>query len=410
MTKKLKYFLFSVLIVFLFFSFFLYFIRIKPVLFLDLLFFTIVLFLSNNITSLIHSFSQTSISIVLPVLFPIMAELDPLWSAIIALIGTCNIKNWEKGFIWYKFMYNRMMIFITTGAAALYFRIVLLHTNIPILAYFAATIVYFIINNSLIFLVIKNAEGKQDISFSYFFQLIKNVFISFLLGFVLYLCYLKFGKIVFLITLLLVYIIKDFIYTNIKMLNSITQLTEIFLKIIDFKDHYTEGHCERVARYTYTLCTAIGIKKIKSEQIVNIAKIHDIGKISISDEILKSSSSLTAEEYNEIKKHSIFGYRLLKDIDLMNNDLNILLYHHEHYNGKGYPEGKKGTDIPFGSRILAVCDAFDVMTYGRTYKPAMNKEEIIMELDRCSGKQFDPLIAGKMIELINNGIFDNSFR
>lgn len=194
------------------------------------------------------------------------------------------------------------------------------------------------------------------------------------------------------------------------MLNSITQLTESFLKIIDLKDHYTEGHCERVARYTETLCTAMGIKRTKAEQIVNIARIHDIGKINVSDEILKSSSSLTAEEYNEIKKHSLFGYQLLKNIDLMNNGLDILLHHHEHYDGKGYPEGKKGTDIPFGSRILAVCDAFDVMTYGRTYKPAMSKEEIIQELERCSSRQFDPIIAGKMIELINKGVFDDIFR
>jgi HD-GYP domain-containing protein (c-di-GMP phosphodiesterase class II) len=369
-----------------------------------------MLFLSNNITALDHSINQISMSIVLPFLFPIMAEFEPFQAAVIALIGTCNLKKREKGFIWYKFLFNRMMIFITAGAASLCFRIVLGHTNTPVLAFLAATIIYFILNNGLVYLVIKSSGGSQNISFSYFTQLIKIVFISFFLGTVLYHGFLKFGKPVFLSALLFVYIIKDFLYAKIKMLNSITQLTESFLKIIDLKDHYTEGHCERVARYTETLCTAMGIKRTKAEQIVNIARIHDIGKINVSDEILKSSSSLTAEEYNEIKKHSLFGYQLLKNIDLMNNGLDILLHHHEHYDGKGYPEGKKGTDIPFGSRILAVCDAFDVMTYGRTYKPAMSKEEIIQELERCSSRQFDPIIAGKMIELINKGVFDDIFR
>ena len=208
----------------------------------------------------------------------------------------------------------------------------------------------------------------------------------------------------------LIYIVKDFIFSKIRQRNSYTQIIESFLKVIDSKDHYTEGHCERVAKYTNVLCNSLGVKKVKTERIVNMAKIHDIGKINVTDKILKSSSHLTDDEYAEIQRHCAYGYEILKDINLMKKDLNVILYHHERYDGTGYPKGKKGKEIPLGARILSICDAFDVMTTGRIYKPAMSREEVIQELKRCAGTQFDPEIVEKMFELIDKGIFDNSFK
>jgi HD-GYP domain-containing protein (c-di-GMP phosphodiesterase class II) len=110
-----------------------------------------------------------------------------------------------------------------------------------------------------------------------------------------------------------------------------------------------------------------------------------------------------------MKKHSEYGYELLKDIDMLNDDLEIILHHHEFYNGNGYPKGIKEKEIPLGSRILNICDSFDVMTTGRSYKKALNKEETIREFKRCAGKQFDPELADEIIELIKNGELDESF-
>jgi len=125
---------------------------------------------------------------------------------------------------------------------------------------------------------------------------------------------------------------------------------------------------------------------------------------------LKSSDKLSWEEYEEIKRHSEYGYKLLKDIDILKEELKVILHHHEKWDGSGYPDGLEGEDIPVGARLLNITDSFDVMTTGRKYKPAMNKAETIQELKDCSGTQFDPDMAAEMIKLIEDGFFDNSFQ
>ncbi|PUU89833.1 HD-GYP domain-containing protein, partial [Halanaerobium sp.] len=216
--------------------------------------------------------------------------------------------------------------------------------------------------------------------------------------------------ILFALVIILLFIIKDFFYSRLQQLNSYTQIIESFLKVIDSKDHYTEGHCERVAKYTYHLCDEMDLSWAKSEKIISVAKIHDIGKIYVDDDILRSSDKLSEQEYQEIKRHTEYGYQLLKDIDILNKELDVIKYHHERWDGRGYPEGLKGKEIPVGARILTACDSLDVMITGRTYKPPMTKEEIIEEFKKCAGGQFDPEIAEKMIKLIRDGYFDDKFK
>ena len=243
-------------------------------------------------------------------------------------------------------------------------------------------------------------ETSPESFVSYFSQLIKNVFLSYVLAIVFYAGYLNFGSIFLILSLILIYIIKDFFYSKLQQMNTVTQVVESFLKVIDSKDDYTEGHCERVAEYAGILCRKANLKHNQIEKIVNMAKIHDIGKISVPDEILKSSGTLTDKEYAEMKNHSQYGYEVLEDLDIFKEDLNIIKHHHEKYDGSGYPDGLSGKEIPVGSRILAICDAYDVMSTGRVYKPALTKKEIIAEFEKCSGKHFDPEYTKMMIELI----------
>ncbi len=410
MKKSLKIYLITEYTLFIIFAIFLFSIsQQNTISIINILFFIIILFVSSNITMFFNSMSYTSTAIVLPILIPIMVMVDPFWVALIAFLGTIEIKYRNKKFIWYQFLFNRTMLFMSAGSAAFIFKVSQYYFENLIVSFLLASLSYFLVNNGLVYIVVKIANGKQNTSFSYLLELTKNLSLSYVLGVLLYYSYIHLGKIFFIILIIMVYIIKDFIYTNIKKLNSITQIIESFLKVIDSKDHYTQGHCERVAKYTRLLCEELGLKKTKIERFVNIAKIHDIGKINIPDNILKSSSILSDGEYDEIKKHSFYGYQLLKDIDLLNKDLEIILYHHEHYDGTGYPEGVKGEDIPLGSRILSICDAFDVMTYGRNYKPAMDKIKIIQELKNCSATQFDPLIIKTMLKLIDQEKFEDSF-
>ena len=124
---------------------------------------------------------------------------------------------------------------------------------------------------------------------------------------------------------------------------------------------------------------------------------------------MKKSDKLSDAEYEEMKNHSLYGYELLKDIDIMKKDLEIIHYHHEKYDGTGYPDGLEGEEIPEGARILNICDAFDVMTTGRTYKASMSKKQVIEDFKECSGGQFDPEVVENMLDLIKSGRFDDSF-
>ena len=376
----------------------------------EVVFFTLALLITDNITGFLSTGSEIIVSISLPILIPAMVILEPFWVGMIALVSTINVLD-LKGFIWYKFFFNRSNLFFSAICGTFVFQFAnnYVDSSYLVLPILLGALFYFLINNGMVYLVIKISSGeKQDSSLLiYYFELAKNFVLSYFLGLLFYYSYIFFGKVFFVLAIILIYVLKDFIFSRIQQLNSFTQIVEGFLKVIDSKDHYTEGHCERVANYTRILCKELGMRKGKIERIVNMAKIHDIGKIYVDDSILKSSSLLTPAEYDEMKKHSYYGYELLKDIDILKKDLDIILAHHEKYNGSGYPDGIKGENIPFGARVLSICDAFDVMTQGRAYKPAMNKLEIINEFRACSGSCFDPEITRVMIGIINRGEFDD---
>ena len=132
-----------------------------------------------------------------------------------------------------------------------------------------------------------------------------------------------------------------------------------------------------------------------------LAMMHDIGKIGIDDAILKKPGRLTDEEYDIMKSHTTIGYKMATTIPEIEHIAYLILTHHEWYDGKGYPKGLKGEDIPLLSRIIAIIDAYDVMTHDRVYKKAVTKLEAIAELRRCQGTQFDPKLVDTFIDMIN---------
>jgi len=377
----------------------------------DIVFFIITLFILSNLSYFINFKSNTSTSISLPVLIPAITIFNPFWILIIAFIGTSELNLREDKLPWYKFLFNRSMFGIAAGSAAIVYKLSIQYfTTNDIFALFLSSIIYFLINIGLVYIVIYLSNEKQKVNYNIFLsELIKSIFISYFLGLVLYFSYIQFGKLFFMLVIVLIYIARDFFFSRLQVLNTFTQIIESFLKVIDSKDHYTEGHCERVANYTKKLCDTVKVTQRKKEKIINMAKIHDIGKIYVDDEILKSDKILSEKDFSEMKKHSYYGYELLKDIDMLNDNLEIILHHHEFYNGNGYPDGIEGENIPLGARILNICDSFDVMTTGRSYKKALNKEETIEELKNCSEKQFDPELVDAMVKLIENGTFENSF-
>lgn len=177
---------------------------------------------------------------------------------------------------------------------------------------------------------------------------------------------------------------------------------------IDAKDEYTGGHSNRVGEYAAILASKMapqyGFSALDVMQIRYIGLMHDIGKIGVADTILNKSGKLTDEEFSLMKKHVEIGYDLLASMDSsLDGLLDGIKYHHERYDGKGYPDGLAGEDIPLIARILCLADCYDAMTSNRVYRRRLTDEEVREEIVKCSGTQFDPKLAAIFVEAIDDG-------
>jgi len=159
---------------------------------------------------------------------------------------------------------------------------------------------------------------------------------------------------------------------------------------VDAKETFTRGHSKRVSEYALMAANALSLSKEQKQTIEYAAIVHDIGKLAIPDSILNKSDALTDEEWKMIRRHPVTGFNMLRGIDFLEEASRLVLYHHERYDGKGYPKGLKGNAIPVGARLIAVADAFDTMTIEHTYRAARSKKEAFTELQKYAGSQFDP--------------------
>ena len=182
----------------------------------------------------------------------------------------------------------------------------------------------------------------------------------------------------------------------------INESIETFTGFIDAKDPYTNGHSKRVAIYTRRIARELGYDGEELDRIYYIALLHDCGKIGVPDSILGKPGRLTAEEFEIIKSHTVHGGEILKSFKSLEDADEGARYHHERYDGKGYPEGKAGEDIPLIARMICVADSYDAMNTDRVYRKKLTKEQIISELETNKGLQFDPAFADIMLGLIRD--------
>ena len=185
----------------------------------------------------------------------------------------------------------------------------------------------------------------------------------------------------------------------------IKEMTEAIARTIDMKDRYTKGHSTRVAEYTALLAEERGYDKDTVEKYYNIALLHDIGKIGIKPEVLNKNGKLTDEEFTLIKSHSIQGYNVLKDISIMPELATGAKSHHERPDGRGYPDGLKGDEIPRAAQIIAVADTFDAMYSNRPYRNRMNFEKVVSIIKEVSGTQLTTDVVDAFLRLVEQGKF-----
>lgn len=178
-------------------------------------------------------------------------------------------------------------------------------------------------------------------------------------------------------------------------------IIESLVTALEAKDYYTSGHSQRVADMTLELSKALGIVGSELENIHMAAHLHDIGKIGVPDNVLNKNGKLLPHEWEYIKMHPKVGYDILSKSKRLNNIAQIVLYHHERWDGKGYPYEIKGTNIPFGSRIIAVCDSIDAMTSKRPYRKPLSLEKCKHEIEINKGIMYDPYITDRAIDIWN---------
>ena len=193
--------------------------------------------------------------------------------------------------------------------------------------------------------------------------------------------------------------------------NLIQDLKELFsgtvksiIEALDAKDSFTLGRSRRVAFYALKIVNKMALTPTEASKIELAGLLHDIGMIGVAEEILNKTQKLTEEEYDKIKMHVQYSVKILKDIKQLYEITEIIKYHHEYYNGCGYPYGLKGEQIPLGSRIISIADAYDSMVSNRAYRKSLSSEEAVEILKQGAGKQFDPNLVQIFISVLPDAL------
>jgi HD-GYP domain-containing protein (c-di-GMP phosphodiesterase class II) len=173
-----------------------------------------------------------------------------------------------------------------------------------------------------------------------------------------------------------------------------------FAKTLEVKDHYTGEHTEKTVKYATDIASALALTRHEIDTIRQAAILHDLGKVGISENILNKKSKLTKKELEEIRRHPSIAADILRPVHILNAIIPLILHHHERWDGKGYPDGLKGEEIPVGARIVAIADVYQALISNRPYRKAFSKKDAIKIIEDASGTQFDPKIAGIFLGII----------
>lgn len=306
----------------------------------------------------------------------------------------------------YKTLFNGANISLSTGLAGLCYEYLggvpgqLEFINIfPIII---CIIVYIIINNVLMSILMTMLSGDNFFKLLYtnVIWVIKDYFAIAPLGIIMAIAYINYGMLGVLLffgpLLLARYSFK--LYVDMK--NMYLDTVKALCQAVEAKDPYTQGHSERVSELAYKLGKRLKLPHKTLENLRFAGMLHDIGKIGVDENILNKPGRLTDDEYDKIKLHPAIGSKIIQEIDFLKESADIVMSHHEHFDGTGYPNGKKEDEIPLEACILCVVDVYDALTSDRPYRKAMTEEEAIEIIRRESGTIFNPIVANEFIKML----------
>ncbi len=187
----------------------------------------------------------------------------------------------------------------------------------------------------------------------------------------------------------------------------VTETVSALASTIEVNDAYTHGHCERVALGTRAIAERLGVEGEELREFELAALLHDIGKIGVSTHILSKQGRLTKAEFREMQEHAALGARILGAVSFLSGVARYVRYHHEDWDGGGYPDGLAGEEVPLAARIIHVVDAYDAMTSSRPYRTALPFQEAVRRIVAERGRQFDPVIVDRLLELVEEGVMES---
>ena len=332
---------------------------------------------------------------------------NPLAVCWIALIGTTELRDLRRQIAWYGTLYNRFAYVLAAFAGWLVFSLVqpLLQTSEPFSTVALIVFVGFAFSVTNMFLAVTAASLRTKSPMARIWALsvsntlfgtIALVFLGWLMAEVA----IKVGlwaTVLFMVPLLLArYSFTKYAETRAMFLGTVSALSQA----IDAKDGFTRGHADRVSRIAGAIAREMGLSERLIEEIELAGMLHDIGKIGVEDQILMKPARLDPHEQELMRRHPIYGASILEPSESLRPLVPLVLHHHENFDGSGYPEGRKGEDIPLGSRIIIVADAYEAMTSDRIYRKAIGHERAMDQLNRYKGIQFDPQVVRALDTLI----------
>lgn len=306
----------------------------------------------------------------------------------------------------YKTLFNGANIMLSSGIAGICFEAL---GGIPgqlefinILPMIGCIVVYIIINATImsILMAILSSDSLIKLLYTNIIWIIKDYFAIAPLSIIMAIAYINYGMLGVLLffgpLLLARYSFK--LYVDMK--NMYLDTVKALCQAVEAKDPYTQGHSERVSELAYKLGKRLKLPHKTLENLRFAGMLHDIGKIGVDEHILNKPGRLTSDEYNKIKLHPTIGSKIIQEIDFLKETADIVMSHHEHFDGTGYPNGKKKDEIPLEACILCVVDVYDALTSDRPYRKAMTEEEAIEIIRRESGTLFNPVVANEFIKML----------
>ncbi len=343
---------------------------------------------------------KDSFSINFPLLFPVLAAFGPAWGFILAAVGLVSRDELEDPKV--IFLFNRSVLGFSAAVSGAAF---LAAGGVPnlVLALLVAVTTYSLVNLGF-FYVAKRIAGQSEGVIATIVESIKTILPSFALAALFYYAYFFFDVFGVIGAYYIFITIRSGALFGHLEINYRVSLIKSILRAVYAKDQDLMAHLESVAYYSKKLAKRCGYPRWKLQLLDEASYFHDIGKLEISDFILKKPGKLTDEEYFQMKTHPEKGMRFLQEIPLPQSHKalveNIALYHHERYDGHGYPNGLQGDDIPLEARIVAVADTWDAMVGQRCYRKPMKTADAIAEMRRVKGTQLDPQLVDIFVEVI----------